>query len=399
LSKVSQADLEAFGRAVKRTRTLQGLTLDQAGAKVTPEIGKSLLSKIEKGRKDALSARTVGRLIKAFDLEESWIDTFLDADEGDDDETRAERDADLIITRVQDENLTQGASEDLLIQLANSHAEGNYRDRETAYIAVRNALLAFADMKAKGTLPGNADAQFQAVMARVTDLNRLGQTDDADALLEAEEKRMQAAHRAENDRQTEAERQLLAQRLNQDRLRNRPDLAAKRHDQGPAANTATGRLVLGHRPQSAMNGAIKATNPVISLPCGRHWNWPRRIYERAKAKSGLAAAALRTLGWCLLRLAERSSNDRHLVVAHNCVGGRRRQDLQDESPFGLGCPPKRAWKRARRTMGKRAADPVLLRRAPSTAIARHWTSISRRSPTTKNIAGTISASPCKDSVR
>lgn len=138
MTKVSPDDLKAFGIAVKRARSLNGWTLDELGAKVEPPVGKSLVSKIEKGRKETLNSRTVGRFIKALDLDESWIDKFLDTDTTDDgDETTAERDADRIIERAQRENVTRGASEELLIQLANRYAEGAHKDRETAYIAVQ----------------------------------------------------------------------------------------------------------------------------------------------------------------------------------------------------------------------------------------------------------------------
>ena len=138
LTKVSQADLKAFGHAVKRARSLRGWTLDSLGAAIDPPIGKSFLSKIESGNKDTLNSVTVGRLRIALDLDESWIDKFLGTDTtADGGETTAERDADRIIERAQRENVTVGASEALLIQLANRYAEGTHKDRETAYIAVR----------------------------------------------------------------------------------------------------------------------------------------------------------------------------------------------------------------------------------------------------------------------
>lgn len=80
MTKVSPEDLIAFGTAVKRARSLRGWTLDQLGAAIDPPVGKSLVSKVEKGRKEGLNSRTVGRFIKALDLDEGLIDAFLGTD-------------------------------------------------------------------------------------------------------------------------------------------------------------------------------------------------------------------------------------------------------------------------------------------------------------------------------
>lgn len=111
LSKISPDDLKAFGLAVKRARSLKTWTLDQLGAAINPPVGKSLISKIEKGRKDALNSRTAGRFIQALDMDDTWIDKLLDTDTSDDsDETKSERDADINIARAQREQVTEGAS-------------------------------------------------------------------------------------------------------------------------------------------------------------------------------------------------------------------------------------------------------------------------------------------------
>jgi transcriptional regulator with XRE-family HTH domain len=217
LPNVSNEDLKAFGIAVKRERSLCGWTLDELGGAFDPPIGKSFISKIEKGRKESLNSRTVGRFIKALDLNESWIDKFLNTDTTDEgEETKAEREADLIVDRALRNDVTGGASEELLIQLANTYAEGEHKDRDTAYIGVRNALAAFAAMKAKGAVQGNADDQFHLVMAEVTKLNDAGEVDDADALLDKEERRMREAHKDEQDRLDQQVETLLQQRIDQD---------------------------------------------------------------------------------------------------------------------------------------------------------------------------------------
>ena len=138
MTKVSQADLKAFGLAVKRERSLRGWTLDKLGEKIDPPVGKSLVSKIEKGRKDTLNSRTVGRFIKTLELDQSWVDKFLDTDASEEgDETKAERDADRIFNRLTREGITKGASEDLLIRLANTYAVGTHREIEQLMLASR----------------------------------------------------------------------------------------------------------------------------------------------------------------------------------------------------------------------------------------------------------------------
>jgi hypothetical protein len=336
LSKVSREDLVALGLAVKRALSLKGLTLDQAGALVKPEMGKSLLSKIVNGRKETLSGRTVGRLIEAFDLDESWIEKFVFADDsGDaDGEARAEEDADRIMDRVTRENLTEGASEDLLIQLATTYTQGNYRDRETAYVGVRNALIAYAEMRDRGALPGNADAHFAAVMNRVTKLNNQGHLDEADALLEAEERLLLADLAAERERQAEAQRQMLEQRLNQDRLRNDPSAAAD-------------RLIRDLLRQAPAGGVFRATQALIG-------DWRRRgetqgdpfdlrvaltlaIRNLPRAKGSLKADALYQLGVMRWQIGERLTGSALLEKAEEVLRAAIRAIPQNE-PLALSNP-------------------------------------------------------------
>jgi len=362
LPKVSQDDLKAFGLAVKRERSLRGWGLDRLGAEVDPPVGKSFISKIENGRKETLNSLTVGRFIKALDLDENWIDRFLGTDTTDDGgETTAERDADRIIERAQREDVTEGASEELLIQLANNYAEGAHKDRETAYIAVRTALVSYASMRATGAIKGNADAQFHAIMAEVAELNNQGALDEADALLDQEDRRMRETHKAERDRLDQQAAILLAQRLDQDRLRNRPDLAAKRLIKNLMQTPQAGGLFLAidTKANDWNNlgddiGDIFALHTALELA--------KANYERVRKKSALAPSALYTLGWCHFRLAERSSNDRHLVVARNVFETALKKTSKSKNPqswaiyqSGLGNTLVQ--------MGEREGDIDLLQRA------------------------------------
>jgi hypothetical protein len=76
LIKVSPENLKAFGLAVKHALSLETWTLDELGAAIDPPVGKSFISKIEKGRKGALNSRTVGRFIKALEMDEACINKF-----------------------------------------------------------------------------------------------------------------------------------------------------------------------------------------------------------------------------------------------------------------------------------------------------------------------------------
>lgn len=363
MTKVSTQDLKAFGLAVKRARSLKPWTLDELGAAINPPVGKSLISKIEKGRKETLNSRTVGRFIQALEMDETWIDRFLDTDASDDsDETKAERDADLIMDRAQRENVTEGASEELLIQLANTYAEGTHRDREEAYLGLRKALEAAQRIRQRGEMPpDNTGSQLNAVMAEVAKLNDAGELDDADALLDQEERRMREAHKTEQERLEQQAAAMLARRLDQDRLRNRPDLGAKRLVADLRQNPQAGKLFweISSKADDWREKGDKAGD-LFALKVGLEL--AKFNYERVKTKTGLAVSALYTLGCCHFRLAKRSANDRHLVVAQNAFFAAIKKTSRQKEPVnwsayqgGLGV--------VQQELGERTKDEELLRLA------------------------------------
>ena len=188
--KVSPEDLKAFGLDVKHARSLKTWTLDELGAAIDPPVGKSFISKIEKGRKGALNSRTVGRFIKALEMDEAWIDKFLDTDTTDEsDETPAERDADRLIQMVTRYETIPQSSEHLLILLANQHAEGHYTDQSTTFVGLTKALEAAKSIRKRGKMsPDNTGSQLNAVMAEVAKLNAEGALDETNDLLDDEEK-------------------------------------------------------------------------------------------------------------------------------------------------------------------------------------------------------------------
>ena len=188
--KVPPEDLKAFGLAVKHARSLKTWNLDELGATIDPPVGKSVISKIEKGRKGALNSRTVGRFIKALEMDEAWIDKFLDTDTTDEsDETPAERDADRLIQMVTRYETIPQSSEHLLILLANQHAEGHYTDQSTTFVGLTKALEAAESIRKRGKMsPDNTGSQLNAVMAEVAKLNAEGALDETKDLLDDEEK-------------------------------------------------------------------------------------------------------------------------------------------------------------------------------------------------------------------
>jgi hypothetical protein len=310
LPKIDPDILKDFGRAVKRGRTLLGWDQPTLGGKISPAVGASFISKVEKGRKEALDARTVGRFRIALDLDASWIDKFLDAEETAESlETKAEREADFVIDRLRREGKTEGTSDDLLIQLANNFTEGDHKDRDTSYLSVKAALETLKASEKIAQLAGNADAQFAALMKEVDALNNDGEFDLAHDKLARQSEWL----REEKDRLNRLSEMQLEKELSQDRLRNRPDLAAERIIRNlrdfPKGNLfgAIENKAIEWRDEGDEAGDMFALQVALALAQGN--------YERVKNKKPLAAAALNSLASCHFRLAERFSGDQHLNSA------------------------------------------------------------------------------------
>jgi tetratricopeptide (TPR) repeat protein len=291
----------------------------------------------------------VGRFIIALDLDESWIDKFLDVEETEDGgETKAEREADQVIDRLRHE----GAGDDLLIQLANNFTEGEHKDRETACRSVRAALAELAANKDIAAMAGNADARFAALIREVDRLNNEGDFDEAARRLDDEQDRQEQVAELHHKKQ-----------LSQDRLRNRPDLAAERIIKNLRQFPQAGKLFWAINDKAdEWNDQGDKAGDLFALRVGLEI--AKSNYENHKTRSGLAAAALLTLGWCHLRLAERSTNERHLKVAHNAFEASVQKTPKAREPLnwstrqhGLGL--------ALLEMGERAADVDLLRQSMS----------------------------------
>jgi transcriptional regulator with XRE-family HTH domain len=357
LPKIDPDILKDFGRAVKRARTLKGWDQPTLGGKIKPAVGASFISKVEKGRKEALDARTVGRFRIALDLDETWIDKFLDAEDAAESlETKAERDADRVIDRLRREGKAEGTSDDLLIQLANNFTEGDHKDRDTAYRSVVAALEKLKASEHIAQLAGNADAQFAALMAEVDALNNEGEFDLAHDKLAQQAVLL----REEKDRLARLSELQLEKELNQDRLRNRPDLAADRivrnlreFPQGKLF-WAVDSKANAWKDEGDKAGDIFALQVALALAKGN--------YDRVKSKKPLVAFALYTLGWCHFRLAERSNGESFLIEARRVFDAAVKKTIKAKEPerwaarqAGLGL--------ALGEMGARRKESALLEQA------------------------------------
>lgn len=357
MPKIDQDVLKDFGKAVKRASALKEWNQQTLGGKMNPPVGASFISKVERGRKDNLNARTVGRFIKALDLDESWIDKFLDAEDAADGlETKAEQEADRVIDRLRREGKAEGTSDDLLIQLANNFTEGDHKDTDTAFRSVEAALERLKASENIAQLAGNADAQFAALMTEVDDLNNAGEFDLAhDKLAE-----QAATLREEKDRLARLSELQLEKELNQDRLRNRPDMAAERivtnlreFPKGKLYAAVNDRANKW-KDQGDNAGDIFALEVALALA--------QRNYQMAKTKKPLAAYALKTVGWCHFRLAERSSENQHLIKAKRALSAALKKTSKTKEP-GNWASRQNGLGAVLLEMGIREQDQALLQEA------------------------------------
>ncbi|MEM6387169.1 MAG: helix-turn-helix transcriptional regulator [Pseudomonadota bacterium] len=216
-----------LGYAIRQARLGKGWSREQLAHEALGNGDrKSYVGQVEKGRRN-LSAETIDKFDQVLSLPEDIVKAAHLADppakvEPKEEIDRQERDAEMVYNRILREGETYGASDDLLIDLANNYTMGNYRDRETAYIGVRDALEASTKLRSGS----NSGTDF-AFLDTVSELNNIGDYEEANRLFDAEEKAMRRAHRAEMERLAEVERQMLEKRLAQFRLQNTPKAAAE----------------------------------------------------------------------------------------------------------------------------------------------------------------------------
>ena len=305
MSKVAQAVLDEFGRSVKRARTLNGWGHKDLAAQINPAPGRSFLCDIEKGKRD-IGPVTVGKLIKALDLDPNWIDRFLDADVSPDaEETKLDRDAERLMRLAAQDETAPETAEDLLISLAQEYALGRYDTPAAAYNDLRATLQVAADLKARGMLPQNTSDQVTTLMRRVTELNDQGLRDEAATEVDTALADLDAGHAAQKSA-------LLDIGIRQDRVRNNPASAAK-------------RIIAQLRLEAQPGGLFRAIHTA--------WEeWFDRGYEKGvtfdlttalhlaranldRAKGIQRAQALADLGITQYRLGEREAGTTRLTQA------------------------------------------------------------------------------------
>lgn len=367
-----------LGYAIRQARLGRGWNLEKTAEEVLDNgARRGYVSQVEKGLR-TLSAETIDKFAETLDLPDDVVKAAHLAPpvpKEDPKKTKGkapppakpvediDRDAErLLVLNARDETAPQVA-EVLLTTLAYEFAKGDYRDHYTAYIALRKALEAAEAIRKRGEMPpeGNTGSQLNAVMAEVDKLNAQGELDEADALLDAEERRMREAHRADAERHAEQRRQMLEQRLNQDRLRNAPAAAAARLIADLRQQQNIGKLFwaiddLSGEWRDAGDKAGDMFALRVALGLARD-NW-----KRSKGKRELEGAALYRLGWGYLRIAERSSRTGDLELAQNAFetsakrfSKTKQPDAWATSQGGLGV--------VLQEIGRRTRDPDLLRKA------------------------------------
>ena len=354
---------QEFGYAVRQARLDLGWTLEKLAEEALGNgARKGYVGQVEKGTRN-LSPETIDKfdqalslpadIVKAAHLAPPLAKTNVDEDKRD-------SDAERLLTKVSKDETIAPVAEALLTTLAYEFAGGQHRDIHTAYISLRQALEAAETIRKRGEMPpDNTGSQLNAVMAEVAKLNDQGALEDADALLEAEEKRMREEHKAEKDRLDQQAKALLERRLDQDRLRNDPDAAATRlikdiYRQSPAGGVFRAISLLSEewRDNGDPAGDIFALNVALSLAKANY-------HKRAKGKKAFEVAALYTLGWCHLLIAQRSTNEKHLTVARNTFEAAVQKTNKSKEPFNWSVSQD-GLSSALRELGMRASDPAVL---------------------------------------
>lgn len=317
-----------LGFAIRQARLdLEWSLSDLAGRALGNEARKGYVGQVEKGARN-LSPETIDKFDQALDLPAEVVKAAQLAPppvKNNQIETakseKVDQVAEKLIAKAQADEAGAVTGERLLIDLAYDFAEGQHTDLFTAYKGLRAALEAAQEIKAQGNLPQNTSSQLDAVLRRVSEMNEVGDRDAAAEYLAAEENRLSA----------EAEALFNAQ-LNQDRVRNRPDLAAMRlykdtarraHDSGTQRFHTINDLANQWQENGNKSGDIFTLEVALELAKANN--------KTANRKE--AAQALYTLGWSHLRLAERSTSRHHLVVARNAFQASVKKTNKAKEPL------------------------------------------------------------------
>ena len=246
--------LQKFGYEVRQARLGFGWNLEKLAAEVLGNgARKGYVGQIKKGKR-SLSPETIDRFDQALKLPDDIVKAIhmspkLEVAEPKDDSL--DSDVERMIARADRDPSTPQMGETLLVALAFEFAGGKHLELQTAYVGLRKALEAAERIRKRGEMPAdNTGSQLNAVMAEVAKLNADGALDEANELLDAEEKRMREEHKAFKERLDEQSRRMLEQRLDQDRLSN-------------DATTAADRLIRDLMRQAPAGGVFWATQELV----------------------------------------------------------------------------------------------------------------------------------------
>ena len=352
-----------LGYHIRKARLDLGWSLEELA---TEALGngarKGYVGQVEKGLRN-LSPETIDKFDQALDLPENVVKAAHMAPppgKPDANNEKLDRDVERLLSRAaKDEEVPQMA-ETLMIALAYEFAGGKYLDLQTAYVGLRKALEAAEEIRKRGEMPpGNTGSQLNAVLAEVAMLNAEGELDQADALLEAEERRMLEAQKAERDRMDQQAQALLDRRLDQDRLRN--DAAA-----------AADRLIRDLIRRAPPGGVFRATSDLLNdwRERGERQGDPfdlrvalvlaNRNFGRAKGPN--KGTALNDLGTCRLDIGARRADTEYLHNAEQAFRAALKTVDKSRDP--------KSWAACHinlgnvlQELGKREADPGKLRAA------------------------------------
>lgn len=250
MPKLDSKLLQDFGREVKKALAKQNRGINDVGG-----LHESIISRIQNGKANP-SIRTITKIVNALELDEAWIDRFLDAgDVGDE-----ERGEGLLGLAMADK-LGQETPEVMLRTLAFEAAIDAGDDLGQAFQDLRATLQAFKDMKAAAN-GGNKEPELTALRQRVIVLNNEMDRDGAQEEIQSDILKADKTHFKQ-----QIERYNLA--VTQAKLQNNPEFAA---------NMIVERLKFEKRPEGLFAAVISECNALTNTHSGQ----ASRFFDRVK---------------------------------------------------------------------------------------------------------------------
>jgi len=418
LSKVAQSLLVEFGEAVLRARSLEGWQLKDLSREMGGTSGISFLSDIEKGKR-SISPPTVGKLIKALNLDEGWIDRFLGSGVTEETEvTPSDRLVDATLEQSEktgsaDRLRAAGVTESAMIALAQRIA-AETNDLDKAWLELRNAIDRAVKLQADGLVNSTKGGGVDEVNKRVAELSAVGEYRSAGDEIDAALSREQEEHLARSskfldrgvevallDRDTSRAAELLVQKsdLESGKASDQQDLRAlqdlyftRGRDQGLnldlELSISLARIILDRATETDERGLALTDLGMALGALGRRENKTERLEEAVVAFS--TALDLQTreqapldwanvydcLGTVLSYLGEREAGNTRLeeaLAAFNSALEVRKKDTTPDdwarTQNNLGIALQML---AQRERGSKRLDQAI---SAFRAVTEHWHSV------------------------